>query len=165
MGWASFSRASPRRCARGDKVELRGFGSFRTRSRGARQGAQSQNRRDGSGSRQTGTLLQGRQGVPGKGDVCGERLDQRRRAPGHEPFAADSRTCPFRYCVRRLRVMRRFPAQRHGWRRAPPPASHSAEAGGLPGRVRPAVPGRGLRGVPGMAIWCPATGPDMRFVR
>ena len=50
----------------GDKVELRGFGSFRTRSRQCSTRAQSQNRRCGPGARQEGTLLQGWQGVSGR---------------------------------------------------------------------------------------------------
>ena len=41
----------------GDKVELRGFGSFRTRSRNAREGAQSQNWRYGPNPLQEGAFF------------------------------------------------------------------------------------------------------------
>ena len=56
----------------GDKVELRGFGSFRRRSREARQG---RNPRTGDTvpvpAKQV-PILQGRQGTQGEGSVCGE---------------------------------------------------------------------------------------------
>ena len=50
---------------RGEKVELRGFGSFRLRRREARRGPQPEDRRPGAGAVEACRLLQARQGAEG----------------------------------------------------------------------------------------------------
>ena len=57
----------------GEKIELRGFGSFRVRERGARRGQKSQDWRPGEHSRQTRSLFQTRKRT--------QRTDQRAKLP------------------------------------------------------------------------------------
>lgn len=49
----------------GDKIEIRGFGSFRTRQRKPRVGRNPQDRRQGGRARQEDSLLQAQQGIEG----------------------------------------------------------------------------------------------------
>ena len=48
-----------------DKIEIRGFGSFRTRQRRGRTGRNPENRREGRGSAEKNSLLQAQQGAEG----------------------------------------------------------------------------------------------------
>ena len=55
----------------GDKIEIRGFGSFRTRERQARIGRNPEDRRAGGGAGQAHPLLQAQQGTEGPGERGG----------------------------------------------------------------------------------------------
>src|SRR2546426_11232416 len=54
---------------RGDKVEIRGFGSFKIRQRRAPPRPEPKNRARGGGSRQKGPLLKGGEGAGGLGEA------------------------------------------------------------------------------------------------
>ena len=55
----------------GDKIEIRGFGSFRTRQRKPRVGTQSQDRRARGSSGEEDSVLQAQQGIEGSGKRFG----------------------------------------------------------------------------------------------
>ena len=61
----------------GDKIEIRGFGSFRTRQRQPRVGRNPEDRRTRGSARQAHPLLQAQQGVEGPG----QSRRRRRRIP------------------------------------------------------------------------------------
>ena len=65
----------------GDKIEIRGFGSFRTRQRKPRVGPQSEDRRPRGSACQEDPVLQAQQGVEGHGQrVARERCCSRTSA-------------------------------------------------------------------------------------
>ena len=66
---------------RGEKIELRGFGSFRLRRREPRKGRNPEDRRQGGRAAEEGAVLQAGQGAEGA-DQPRSRTPRRRRAAG-----------------------------------------------------------------------------------
>ncbi len=65
-----------------DKVEVRGFGSFRSQTAQASHGAQSEDGRVGSGSGEAGTVLQAEQRAARPGESRGGEWSDERRSNG-----------------------------------------------------------------------------------
>ena len=63
----------------GDKIEIRGFGSFRTRQRQPRIGRNPEDRRAGGSARQEDSLFQAQQGTEGRGQQLGRAGAVRQR--------------------------------------------------------------------------------------
>ena len=76
----------------GDKIEIRGFGSFRTTAAAAARGAQSENRHSRGSALQTHPLLQAQQGTEGPGEHLREQPMAAPAAPARPPSGGKLRT-------------------------------------------------------------------------
>ena len=77
---------------RGEKIELRGFGSFRLRQREPRKGRNPEDRRQGGRAAEEGAVLQAGQGTEGADQPRAGRADRRRRR--RRRSAVDPRSSP-----------------------------------------------------------------------